>query len=96
MKQKQLLFSNELMLEDDRCMKLNYSLLVTNEEGGSGQPYYGISITRYLDNAVESDEVGGISYSREAVISIIKKLYRNEVTPISMIEIIDELVTATG
>ncbi len=96
MKERQLLFSNELILEDNRCMKLNYSLLVTNKEEGQGEPYYGISITRYLDNTVEAEEVEGISYSREAVVSMIRKLYRNEVTPISMIEIVDELVTAAG
>lgn len=96
MKEKELLFSSEVILEDNRCMKLNYSLLATNKEEGAGEPYYGISISKYLDNTVETEEVEGISYSREAVVSMIKTLYRNEVTPISMIEIVDDLVTAAG
>jgi hypothetical protein len=96
MKEKVLLFSSEVILEDNRCMKLNYSMLVTNKEEGTGEPYYGISISRYLDNTVETEEVEGISYSREAVVSMIKTLYHNVVTPISMIEIVDDLVTAAG
>lgn len=93
MKKLELLFSNEVILEDCRKMKLDYSLTENYPEEESSEPYYGINITKYLGGAVEADEVGGISYSKDSVISILKKLFQYEVTPISMVEIIDELVT---
>jgi hypothetical protein len=92
MKQLQLLFSNEVLLDDARVMRLDYSLTEKASDDQSS-PYYGVRITKHLDNLVESDEVCGISTSKETVISIIKKLCQFEVTPISMVEILDELVT---
>jgi hypothetical protein len=89
---KQVLFSNEVMLEDDRVMKLDYSLTERVSEKGQEQ-YYGVMITKFLDDSVESEEIAGVSSSREDVVTIIKKLCQFEVTPISMIEVVDELVT---
>jgi hypothetical protein len=88
----ELLFSNEVTLEDQRKMKLDYSL-TESCAGESVEPYYGIQIRKYLDDVTESDEVSGISYCKDTVVSIIRKLFQYEVTPISMAEIIDELVT---
>lgn len=93
MKQLQLLFSNEVLLEDARVMKLDYSLMEKNSEENQKTPYYGVKITKYLDNSIESDEISGISSSKDSMVSIIKKLCQYEVTPISMVEIVDELVT---
>lgn len=93
MKQIQLLFSKEVRLEDQRVMKLDYSLTETVPENELGAPYFGVKVTKFLENTTESDEVTGVSASREDVVSIIKRLCQFEVTPISMIEIVDELVT---
>jgi hypothetical protein len=93
MKQIFLLFSNEVMLEDERKMKLDYSLTEKYSEDEKADPYYGIQIAKYLDDIIETEEIIGISYSKESVISIIKKLHQFEVTPISMLEIVDELVS---
>lgn len=93
MKQLQLLFSNEVRLEDERVMKLDYSLTEKTSETECDGPYYGVRITRILDNMTEADEVTGISTSKDDVVQIIKKLFQFEVTPISMVEIVDELVT---
>lgn len=93
MNQLQLLFSNEVLLEDERVMKLDYSLTEKRLEEDQKIPYYGVKITKYLDDLVESDEVTGISVSKDTVVSIIKKLCRFEVTPISMVEIVDDMVT---
>ncbi len=90
---KQVLFSNEVLLEDARVMKLDYCLTENFADAEQCDPYYGVKITKYLDNLMESDEIKGISSSREAVVSVIKKLCQFEVTPISMVEIVDELVT---
>lgn len=93
MKQLQLLFSNEVLLEDARVMKLDYSLTERCSETDLAAPFYGVRITKRLEDSVETDEITGISTSRDAVVSIIKKLCQFEVTPISMVEIVDDLVT---
>lgn len=93
MKQLQLLFSNEVLLEDSRVMKLDYSLTEKRLEADQDTSYYGVKITKHLDNLIESDEVTGISTSKETVITMIRKLCQFEVTPISMVEILDDLVT---
>jgi hypothetical protein len=93
MKQLQLLFSNEVVLEDERIMKLDYSLTEKISELDQMTTYYGVRVTKHLDDLLEAEEVLGISNSKDDVISIIKKLCQFEVTPISMIEILDELIT---
>jgi hypothetical protein len=93
MKQVYLLFSNEVTLEDERRMKLDYSLTEKYSKVDHTTPFYGIQIVKHLEDIVETEEVTGVSYSKEAVVSIIKKLFQYEVTPISMIEIVDELVS---
>ncbi len=90
---KQLLFSNEVLLEDARVMKLDYCLTEKFSDSEPRFSYFGVNITKRLDDIMESDEISGISASRDKVISIIKKLCQFEVTPISMVEILDELVT---
>lgn len=90
---RQVLFSNEVMLEDARVMKLDYYLTEKNSETEAETPYYGVRITKYLDDLVESDEICGISTSRDSVVSIIRKLCQFEVSPISMVEIVDDMVT---
>lgn len=88
---KQVLFSNEVMLEDDRVMKLDYCLTERISEADQ-TPYYGVMITKFLNELVETEEITGVSASREDAVTIIKKLCQFEVTPISMVEIVDELV----
>ncbi len=52
MKQLQLLFSNEVLLDDARVMRLDYSLTEKASDDQSS-PYYGVRITKHLDNLVE-------------------------------------------
>ena len=93
MNKQQVLFSNEVLLEDARVMKLDYSLIEKSLGENYSECYYGIKITKYLDDLSETDEVSGISTSKETVVSVIQKLCQYQVTPISMIEAVDELVT---
>lgn len=88
-----LLFSNEILLGNERKMKLDYSLTERYSETDCSVPYYGVQITKYLGDTMESEEVTGISYSRDMVVSMIKKLFQYEVTPISMVEILDDFVS---
>jgi hypothetical protein len=80
------------MLEDERVMKLNYSLTEKVSEMDK-TPFYGVKITKFLGDLVESDEISGVTASREDALSIIRKLCQFQVTPVSMVEIVDELVT---
>lgn len=87
------MFSNELTLEDESRMKLDYCLTERYSETEESKPYYGIRITKHLGDDVEYEEVTGLSYSREKVEDVLQILFRYEVTPISMVEIVDDLVT---
>jgi hypothetical protein len=93
MKQVQLLFSSQVTLEDTRSMQLDYCLTESISEEDKMTPFYGIKISKYLEGTVENEEVAGVSTSRDSVETILKKLFQFEVTPISMIEVVDELVT---
>ena len=90
---KELLFSNEVTLEDDRIMKLDYSLTHHASKENPAQLYYGVHITKVLSGVTETDEIMGISSSKEVTASILEKLCQFAVTPITMAEIVDELVT---
>lgn len=92
MKKSNVLFKNEVNLEDSRVMRLEYNI-TENRLANSEKSYYGIQIVKYLDGNLEMEEVEGISYSREKVETITRILFQNLVTPISMIEIIDDLIT---
>ncbi|CRZ33398.1 hypothetical protein DFR55_11940 [Herbinix hemicellulosilytica] len=92
MKKMSLLFSNEVTLEDNRIMRLEYNI-TENRSSDTDEPYYGILIAKYLDGSKEVEEIEGISYSRDKVEAIAKILHRNTVTPISMVEIVDDLIT---
>ena len=90
---QQLLFSNEVLLEDARVMKLDYSLTERMSEDDHKTTYYGVRITKYLGDIIESDEVAGLSESKDSVLSVIKKLCQFQVTPISMVDVLDDLVS---
>lgn len=90
---QQLLFSNEVLLEDARVMKLDYRLTERMSEDDHKTTYYGVRITKYLGDIIESDEVAGLSESKDSVLSVIKKLCQFQVTPISMVDVLDDLVS---
>ena len=93
MKQVQLLFCNKVKLEDEREMALEYFLTEMISETDHVTPYFGVRVTKQLGVISETDEVCGLSSSKEIAISILGKLYQHQVTPITMVEIVDELVT---
>ena len=92
MKVKELRFTNEVALEDDRIMRLEY-YLTENHSSENDAPYYGIQIIKFIDDNLEMEEINGVAYSKDKVKSIIKTLFQHVVTPISMVEIIDDLIT---
>lgn len=92
MKEAKVLFSNDVLLENEKVMKLDYSLIESVSETDRS-PYYGVRVTKYLEGQIETDEVVGLSSSREKVVGILKKLCKYEVTPISLVEILDCIQT---
>jgi hypothetical protein len=93
MKELKVLFSNEIELEDKRKMKLFYCLSEKPSIMKKAACCYGIQITKRLDDIIEYEEVEGISYSKEDVVSMIKRLYQYKVTPTSLVETVDDFVT---
>lgn len=87
-----LLFTTEVNLDEDRQMRLEYNL-TENLSFDSGEPYYGIRIIKYIGDNLEMEEVKGISFSKERVEAITKTLHQNVVTPITLVEIVDDLIT---
>ncbi len=93
MKQVQLLFSSKVKLEDDQELALDYFLTEIISEVDRVTPYFGVGVTKQSGATSETDEVCGVSASKETAMWILEKLYRNQVTPISLVEIVDELVS---
>ena len=93
MRKMELLFRNEVTLENDRIMRLEYNI-TENHCTDNGDPYYGIQIIKHIDDNLEMEEVKGVSCSKDKVKSMIYILFQHVVTPISMIEIIDDLITS--
>lgn len=93
MKHKILKGKKTITLEDNRTMDLEYYLLENSTDIGKDKALYGVKITKTIGDYIESEEVDAISYSKEFVEQMIQQLMDNDVTPISMIEIVDEMIT---
>lgn len=92
MRKMKVLFSNEVTLDDNRRMRLEYTI-TENHKSNSGMPYFGIQIIKYIDDDLEIEEIKGVSFSKEKVEKIAQILFQHIVTPISMVEIVDNLIT---
>ncbi|HHT98232.1 MAG TPA: hypothetical protein GXZ90_10120 [Clostridiales bacterium] len=94
-KLKYILLENSIeILERDKNEKNFYDLSQASrlEEKVAGS-YYGIEIEQESANRFDIDRIEGISYSKDEAIDIIYTLFEYDVTPISMVEIIDDIVT---
>lgn len=93
MKELRLQKEQVLQLENNKGVKLEYYLTIedsADEEWGS---IYGIQVIKKDGDFVEEEATGGITYSKELALEILNKLFLFQVTPISVIEIVDELLT---
>lgn len=93
MKRNYLLGKKPVEIEGKKEMQLEYYLLEEDRKESEGPILYGIKIIKNIDSYLESEEVKGISYSKEFVKQMILRLMENDVTPISMIEIVDGFLT---
>lgn len=94
MKQITLIGEKEVIVEDG-SMQLEYYLIQESSVSKESdmKSIYGIKIMKKLGGAVESEEVKGISYSKEVVMQLIDTLMKFTVTPMTMVEVLDDLIT---
>ena len=86
-----LVANEDVTLENGTNMELNYFL--TEEDGEESQaPLYGICINKCVKRQMESEQTGALSMSKDFVLNLCKKLARNTITPMVMLEVIDDLI----
>lgn len=72
-------------------MRLQY--YVTQRVQEDGQAVYGIEVDKLYGNDRESEEANYLSHSGKLVESLAMLLFQNKVTPMCMLQIIDERMT---
>lgn len=77
---------------DNRNIELEYYLLCQREEDWE-QPVYGIAVEKRENGIKEHEMACGISRSKSIVKHMIDKLCCCTVTPISLLEIVDDIIT---
>ncbi len=82
-----------MILEDNKEVQLDYYLVEDYKDRGQDISLYGIKIIKHLENCLEAEYTDPISYSRDIVKEMVHKLWHNGVTIVSMIEIVDDLVS---
>lgn len=93
MKKLYLEGTKTLIMEDNKELKLDYYLVEDHKEFGQQTLLYGIKIVKHLEDCLETEYTEPISYSRDFVKEIVHKLWNNDVTLVSMLEIVDDLVS---
>lgn len=94
MKRIDLIGERNVELEDQREMVLNYYLIEKPSKANGDMNYlYGIKIEKQFGGIVESEEVEAISYSKEVVLQLINTLMECTVTPMTLVEVVDDLIT---
>lgn len=94
MKRFDLIGERNVELEDQREMVLNYYLIEELSKANGDMNYlYGIKIEKQFGGIVESEEVEALLYSKEVVLQLINTLMECTVTPMTLVEVVDELIT---
>lgn len=81
-----------LQLEDGKEVHLDYYLTQSTRE--NDVVVYGIKVDKRGD-MFETEMTGPISYSKEWVLRVCKKLANHQVTPMVLINIVDDIITAS-
>lgn len=94
-----LYFVGERNFRDDyeKKVKIKYFLVEEYEAGKGKKPVYGIEVIKVgsSDNKdiFEKEITPSISFSKTFVTQIIHKIMDNWVTPITVLEIVDDIIT---
>lgn len=78
-------------LDDGRSLGLEYYMITTYREA-DGQPIYGVMVEKQDGEEMEVESVEQLSYSRQEVSDLLEVIYNNTVTPMSLVEVLDELM----
>lgn len=82
-----------MVMEDNKEVQLDYYLVEDFKDRGQDISLYGIKIVKHLEDYLETEYTEPISYSRDIVENMVHKLWNNGVTLVSMLEIVDDLVS---
>ncbi len=82
-----------MLLEDNKEIQFDYYLVEDYKDCRQDITLYGIKIVQHLEDYLETEYTDPISYSRDLVKEMVHKLWRNGVTLVSMLEIVDDLVS---
>ncbi len=82
-----------MIMEDNKEIQLDYYLVEDFRDRGQDISLYGIKIVRHLEDYLETEYTEPISYSRDIVKDMVHKLWNNGVTIVTMLEIVDDLVS---
>ncbi len=94
MKRIDLIGERNVELEDQREMVLNYYLIEEPSKANGDMNYlYGIKIEKQFGGIVELEEVEALSYLKEFVLQLIDTLMECTVTPMALVEVVDDLIT---
>lgn len=94
MKKLHLVGTQVLELESNKTMNLRYYLTECHKADNSAVQYYGVQIEKKEEaDSPEVEWVDYISSSKDIVLNMVEKLAKHTVTPISMVTIVDDIVT---
>lgn len=96
MKQLYLVGNRELLDEECRQMNLGYYLIEEERDEKANTSLYGIQITKQTVKRgsvrTEKESTPALSYSRSFVEKMIFRLMEGSVTPIALLEVVDDMV----
>lgn len=88
---KELMKTREIEYDNQNGSKsalIEYYIL---ENDADGEKIYGIEVGKKSDDSFENEMVKGVSTSKSAIMKIINLLFENEVTPVSLIYVLDDI-----
>ncbi len=98
--QKKILFSEVIVPQSEEISKefsLKYYLVVTEKlQKGSLIETFGIEVAKFCEpelHDVESKLIDDIFTSKEKVTDILEILYRNLVTPVTLVDVVSDLIS---
>lgn len=85
--------TKKIMLENEQELIFDYYLVEESRGSQNEEVLYGIKIFQHMRDHLLVEYSEPISESKEVVKDMIHKLWKNDVTLITMLEIVDDLVT---
>lgn len=84
-------------LENQSDMTLQYYMVeestLEGKASGESEYMYGIRVDKQYEGIVESEEVRALTYSKSLAHEFVRTLMLHTVTPITLVETVDDLMT---